>query len=193
MKSFDERTLVLIKPDGVQRRLVGEIIKRFEQTGLKIIALKFLLPSKELVNKHYPSEEEWFRKVGEKSLGEKSPKEQIAFGKMIKESSVNFFTASPIVAMVLQGNQACAVVRKITGSTEPTTSDVGTIRGDLTTDSYSAGDAGSRAVRNLIHASESPKEAAREIQVWFKKEELVNYRLLDEVLLTDINLDGLKE
>ena len=192
MKTFDERTLVLIKPDGVQRRLVGEILQRFERAGLKIVALKFLLPSKELVEKHYPSDEEWFRKVGEKSLRGKSPKEQIAFGKMIKESSVRFLTASPLVAMVLQGNKACAVVRKITGSTEPLTSDVGTIRGDLTIDSYSVGDADSRAVRNLIHASESPKEAERETNVWFKKEELVKYRLLDEVLLTDINLKGLK-
>ncbi len=142
MKTFDERTLVLIKPDGVQRRLVGEIIQRFERAGLKIVALKFLLPSKELVEKHYPSDEDWSR--------------------------------------------------KITGSTEPLTSDVGTIRGDLTIDSYSVGDADSRAVRNLIHASESPDEAEREINVWFKKEELVKYRLLDEVLLTDINLEGLK-
>ena len=192
MKTFNERTLVLIKPDGVQRRLVGEIVQRFERTGLKIIALRFLLASQELVEKHYPSDEEWFRKVGEKSLRDKSPEEQIAFGKTIKESSVRFLTASPLVAMVLQGNQACAVVRKITGSTEPLTSDVGTIRGDLTIDSYSVGDADSRAVRNLIHASESPEEAEREISVWFKKEGLVKYRLLDEVLLTDINLDGLK-
>jgi nucleoside-diphosphate kinase len=102
-------------------------------------------------------------------------------------------TAGPVLALVIQGNESVAVVKKLVGATEPKTSDVGTIRGDLTVDSYDHSSVQNRAVRNLVHCSESPAEAEREIKVWFKPEEIVKYRLLQEQMLYDVNLDGILE
>jgi nucleoside-diphosphate kinase len=95
--------------------------------------------------------------------------------------------------MVWEGNQAVAMVTKITGTTEPATSDVGTIRGDLTLDSYNIATVDNRAVRNLIHCSESPAEAKREIDIWFTDADMTEYRLLAEEILYDVNLDGILE
>ena len=104
---------------------------------------------------------------------------------------VHFLTSGPVLAMVLMGNKAIGVVKKIVGGTEPLTSDVGTIRGDLTIDSYDLSGLDERAVRNLIHCSDSVKEAEREIPIWFKENELIAYRLVNEVILYDTNLDGI--
>ncbi len=195
-----ERTLVVIKPDGVQRSLVGEIIKRYERSGLKLVAMKFMIPDPEMVRRHYLIDPEWLRKVGEKSIaayqkrGQKAPYDDpVEYGEFIVSKLVNYLSASPVVAMVWEGNQAVGIVRKITGGTEPLTSDVGTIRGDFTIDSYELGDAGDRAIRNLIHASGTTEDAGKEIALWFKPEELMEYRLIQEQILYDVNLDGLKE
>jgi len=195
-----ERTLVIIKPDGVQRSLIGEIIKRYERTGLKLVGLKFLIPDEEIIRKHYLVDPEWPRKVGEKSMavyakkGEKSPfKTPIECGEAVLDRLVKYLSAGPVVAMVWQGNQAVGVVRKITGGTEPLTSDVGTIRGDLTLDSYPIADASERSVRNLIHASGNVEEAKKEIAIWFKADELICYKVVQEAILYDVNLDGIKE
>jgi len=194
-----ERTLVLIKPDGVQRSLIGEIIKRFERVGLKFLALKMVIPTKEQAEKFYPSSDEWFETVGNKTLkgyeakGMKLNKTPIEQGKFVKKILVDFITSGPIVAMVLQGNEAVGVVRKLVGSTEPLTSDVGTIRGDFTIDSYTVADADQRCVRNLVHASESPEEAEREIKIWFNESEILKYNLVQDKILYDVNLDGIKE
>lgn len=192
--------MVLIKPDGVQRSLIGEIIRRYERTGLKLIGLKFLVPDRPMIKKHYTIDPEWLRKVGEKSItayekkGLEPPfKEPVKCGEAVLERLVKYLSCGPVVAMVWQGNQAVGVVRKITGGTEPLTSDVGTIRGDLTIDSYDLGDIDERAIRNLIHASGSVEEAEEEIALWFEKEELVNYRLVSEAILYDVNLDGILE
>jgi len=196
----NERTLVLIKPDGVQRSLIGEIIKRYERTGLKLIALKFLIPTKEQAKDHYLVDSDWLRKVGEKAMkayekkGEKSPfKNPLECGQAVLERNAQYLSAGPIVAMVWQGHQAVGIVRKITGSTEPLSSDIGTIRGDLTIDSYQLADTGDRSVRNLVHASGTSEEAEKEIKIWFKNEDLINYRLINESILYDVNLDGIKE
>lgn len=196
----NERTLVVIKPDGVQRSLVGEIIKRYERSGLKLAALKFFVPDKEMVIKHYLTDPEWIRKVGEKSIASYEKKglkpafdDPVKCGEAVLARLVNYLTFGPVVAMVWQGNKAVGVVRKITGGTEPLTSDVGTIRGDFTIDSYELGDADERAIRNLIHASGSVDEANKEIDLWFKPEELINYRLVQEQILYDVNLDGILE
>jgi len=195
-----ERTLVLIKPDGVQRSLIGEIIKRYEQVGLKLTALKFFIPDEDLVRKHYSSDEGWLESVGKKSIaayekkGLKFPFDNaIACGKVVLERLVKYLSLGPVVVMIWEGNQAVGVVRKLTGGTEPLTSDVGTIRGDLTVDSYGLADTDDRAVRNLIHASGSPAEAEKEIHIWFKNDEIVKYRLIQESILYDVNLDGIKE
>lgn len=195
-----EKTLILVKPDGVQRRLIGDIIARFERVGLKLVAMKMLIPTAEQAESHYPSTTEWFVNVGKKffkdelARGEEVPEEKfIAAARGVKDGLVKFLTAGPIVAMVWQGNQSVKVCRKLIGGTEPTTSDVGTIRGDYTIDSYALANGDGRAVRNLVHGSESPEEAERELKVWFDKANLLDYKVVDEILLTDVSLDGIKE
>lgn len=195
-----ERSLVLIKPDGVQRSLIGEIIKRYERSGFKLVGLKFLIPKKEEIERHYLIIDTWLQAVGEKSMkayikkGLKPPfDDPVKCGKKVLENLKNYLTAGPIVAMVWQGNEVVSIIRKITGETEPTTSDVGTIRGDFTLDSYQLADTDGRAVRNLIHASATPEEAEKEIKVWFKEDELIKYRLFQEEILYNVNLDRIKE
>lgn len=194
-----ERTFVIVKPDGVQRSLLGEIIQRYERTGLKLVGLKFWLADEATFWKHYNKADEWFLKKGTKIVEDKKAaglsveKEPIEYGKDIIRQLVKFMTAGPVLMMVWEGNQAVAVVTKITGTTEPATSDVGTIRGDFTLDSYGISAVDDRAVRNLIHCSDSVSEAEREIGLWFKPEELVSYRLLAEEILYDVNLDGILE
>jgi nucleoside-diphosphate kinase len=180
-----ERTLVLVKPDGVQRSLIGEIIKRYEQTGLKLIALKFFVPTNKQVREHYLIDKDWLEAVGRKSIdayskkGIKPPfRDPKKVGEVVLRRLENFLTSGPVVAMVWQGNEAVGIVRKITGGTEPLGSDVGTIRGDFTIDSYSIADTDDRAIRNLVHASGSTKEAEKEIKVWFKPKEIIRYRLV---------------
>lgn len=201
MENFKkERTLVIIKPDGLQRSLVGEIIKRYERIGLKLVGLKIMVPSPEMIEKHYTLDPEWVRLTGEKNIkgykdkGMKPPiDDPLKVTKLILECLKKYMTSGPVIAMVLQGAHAVAIVRKITGKTEPLTSDVGTIRGDFVLDSYEMSDIGKRSVRNLVHSSGSVKEANDEIKHWFKSEELVNYKLVQEQILYDINLDGILE
>ncbi|MEK7131546.1 MAG: nucleoside-diphosphate kinase [Patescibacteria group bacterium] len=194
-----ETTFVMIKPDGVQRALVGEIIKRVERVGLKIVGLKMVLPTEEQCWTHYNKDEAWFAQKGERTVADRqaaglpADKPAVEYGKDIVRALVKFMTSGPVVAMVLSGNQAVGIVKKLVGGTEPLTSDVGTIRGDYTLDSYSLSSQDERAVRNLIHCSDKPEEAQRETQIWFKPEELVNYRQLNEEILYDVNLDGILE
>ncbi|MEI7749889.1 MAG: nucleoside-diphosphate kinase [Candidatus Moraniibacteriota bacterium] len=196
-----ERTLVVIKPDGVQRSLVGEIISRYERTGLKLIASKMLIPTPEMATEHYMvGGEEWLEAVGEKAAaayakkGQQSPYATFREnGLAILKSNATYLSSGPVVAMVWEGNGATGVVRKITGSTEPMSSDVGTIRGDFTVDSYQISDVDSRSIRNLIHASGNTDEAEKEIPIWFRENELLNYRHLQEAILYDVNLDGILE
>jgi len=194
-----ERTLVIIKPDGVQRSLIGEIIGRFERTGLKFTAFKFFVPEEKKCWEHYNKDEEWFKEKGERIIndfkknGVEIKKEAIEYGKDIVKQLVYIMTSGPVLAMVIEGNKAVGVVKKLVGTTEPLTSDPGTIRGDLTVDSYDVAGMDGRAVRNLIHCSDSVEEAEREIALWFKDEEIVNYRLVQEQILYDVNLDGILE
>lgn len=194
-----ERTFVMVKPDGVQRGLIGEIIKRFERAGLKLVALKMILPTEEQCWVHYNKDDEWFAKKGENTVrgreaaGLPVDKPAIEYGKDIVRALVKFMTCGPVIAMIWSGNQSVAVVKKLVGGTEPSTSDVGTIRGDLTLDSYDLSTVDNRAVRNLIHCSDKPEEAEREIGIWFKSEEILRYRLINEEILYDVNLDGILE
>lgn len=184
-----EQSLVLLKTDAVQRSLVGEIIKRFEQTGLKIAAMKMLNATEAQLLEHYNKDDAWYEKKGQgivedlKAQGREIEKEPIEYGKDIIRTIVKYMQESPVVAMVLEGNQATAVVTKIVGTTEPTTSDVGTIRGDYTLDSFAHATYENRAVKNLVHQSESPEEAVREIAIWFKEDEVMNYTSAQERIL----------
>ena len=194
-----ERTMVFIKPDGVQRGLIGEVIKRFERTGLKLVSLKLTILDADRCWKHYNKDDVWFEKKGSRSMEERKAnglivdKTAIEYGKEIIEALVKFMTSGPVVAMIWEGNKATGIVTKLVGSTEPLTSDVGTIRGDFTVDSYEITSVDGRAVRNLIHCSESPEEAEREIALWFGKDEVLNYRIVQEQILYDVNLDGILE
>ncbi|MBI2591196.1 MAG: nucleoside-diphosphate kinase [Candidatus Brennerbacteria bacterium] len=199
-KFKEERTLILIKPDGVQRSLIGEIIGRFERSGLKLIGLKMLVPSKDLIEKHYLVNPEWRRITGEKTIesykkkGKQPPFEDpFKVTEIILNNLKKYITSGPAVVMVWQGMHAVGIVRKLVGGTEPLTSDVGTIRGDFTIDSYEVSDIDGRAVRNLVHASGNIEEAEKEIVLWFQDGELLNYRLIPESILYDVNLDGILE
>ena len=196
----EERTLVIVKPDGVQRTLIGEIIKRYERVGLKLVGIKMCVPTEEHVEKHYTLDPEWCRITGEKNIqsyikkGEKPwTADPFEVTKVVLDKLKKYLTCGPVIAMVWEGAHAVEVVRKITGGTEPRTSDVGTIRGDFVLDSYMMGDTDGRAVRNLVHASGSSKEAEVEIAHWFSKDELTDYRLVQEQILYDVNLDGILE
>lgn len=195
-----ERTLVVIKPDGVQRSLIGEIIKRYERVGLKLVATKFFVPTPELIEKHYLLDPNWLKNVGEKSIegykkkGDVPPSEDpIEVGNMVVAVLKKYIASGPVLAMVWEGAHVVEIVRKITGGTEPRGTDVGTIRGDFVIDSYKMADGDKRAIRNLIHASGSVEEATNEINLWFKPEEIVDYRLVQEAILYDVNLDGILE
>lgn len=192
--------MVVIKPDGVQRSLIGEIIKRYEKVGLKLVGIKMIVPSSDFVEKHYSVDPEFKSKVGKKAIesyekkGETPPStkpEEV--GQKVVDNLKKYMTSGPVVAMVWQGAHSIELIRKMTGGTEPRSSDVGTIRGDYVLDSYSMADTDGRAIRNLIHASGAPEDAEQEIKLWFNDDELAKYRLVQESILYDVNLDGLLE
>jgi len=195
-----ERTLVIIKPDGIQRTLMGEIIQRYERIGLKLAAIKMVLPDADFIEKHYTLDPEWRRITGEKrvkaakergeTLVSEDPYEITA---VVLRKLRNYMTSGPVVAMVWEGAHAVEIVRKLTGGTEPRSSDVGTIRGDYVLDSYAMSDADDRSIRNLVHASGSPREAEMEIAHWFSPDEVFDYSLIQEKILYDVNLDGILE
>ncbi len=196
----DERTLVIIKPDGIQRSLIGDVIHRYERVGLKLVGIKMMIPTKDLIEKHYTLDPEWRVKTGQKTIKSYMDKgltppstDPVEITGRILNNLVNYMTKGPVVVMVWQGAHAVEIVRKITGGTEPVTSQVGTIRGDYVLDSYRMSDSDGRSVRNIVHASGSVKEADDEIAHWFKKEELFNYRLIVEEMLYDVDLDGILE
>ena len=194
-----ERTFVAVKHDGIQRSLVGEVVSRIERTGLKIVGMKFFVPDLERTKEHYGKDDAWCEKVGQRTLdelgkqGKEAEKSALEYGRLVLEQLYKYFMSGPILGMVVEGNQAVAIVKKLVGGTEPTTSDVGTIRGDLTLDSYEIANVDGRAVRNLMHCSDKVEEGEREIGIWFKGEELIDYRLVAEEILYDVNLDGILE
>jgi nucleoside-diphosphate kinase len=190
-----ERTFCMVKPDGVKRALIGDIIRRFEKAGLKIVAMRMFTPTAEQVRKHYPmSDEAWVMRLGEKSLSAFDNIEAEAIdvlgtvdkaeiGKRVSESLVEFMTSGPVVAMVVEGVQAIDMVRKLCGHTLPFKADVGTIRGDYSVDSPVVANADFRAIHNLIHASETQNEAKNEIALWFGKQDIPSYDLGSESIM----------
>jgi nucleoside-diphosphate kinase len=198
-----ERTFIILKPDAVQRGLLGEVIKRIERIGLKIVAMKMMQADEKLIFKHYNKDDAWYERKGKgivdnrTKLGMPIEKEAIEYGKDIIRKMVHYMAACPVVCMVVEGNQSQAVVKRLVGGTEPTLADTGTIRGDFALDSYFLCDVdGSRGMRNLIHCTDpadGPQAFDYEVSVWFSPEEIYNYRLVSEVMLYDVNLDGLAE
>lgn len=182
-----QRTFCMIKPDGVKRGLIGDIISRIEKAGLKIVAIKMVQADREMVKSHYPvSDEFWIERLGEKSLsgfdnldveaidvlGTVDKKE---LGKLVSETLMDYLTSGPVVCMVVEGIESIEMVRKLAGNTLPFKAAVGTIRGDYSVDSPSIANAELRSIHNLFHASENPEEAAHEIKLWFGDEKIHSY------------------
>lgn len=174
----EEKTFVMIKPDGVRKGLIGEIIKRFEQRDLKIVALEMFQPTYEAMDEHYPKDEAWTTRLGHKTLAtfEKyqvdpmtvlSTDDPVEIGKEVRRWLIDYMTSAPLVKMIVEGTHAIDMVRKIVGPTIPYLAEMGTIRGDFSADSPIVAGREKRAIMNLVHASENQSEAEHEIKHWF--------------------------
>ncbi len=173
-----ERTLVLIKPDAFKRGLVGEIISRFERVGLKLEGMKILNATIEIVEKHYPDDKNWIRSVGKKTIDtyekynlniieDLGTNDALKIGQLVRKWLIQHLTSGPVLVLILSGNHAVEIVRKIVGNTVPIFAELGTIRGDFSIDSPDLSAREKRVLLNLVHASETVEEAKREISLWF--------------------------
>lgn len=183
-----QRALIIIKPDGVQRGLIGCIISRFEKVGLKIIGLKFEMATSEKVIVHYPETEAWFKKVGERTLTNYAKKgldaktvfktdDAVAIGKIVKGWLITYFQESPVLIIALESYDCIEVCRKLSGNTIPILAAPGTIRGDFSHDTIDLANEQNRPLRNIIHASDTVEDGEKEVNLWFTKEELFSYEL----------------
>jgi len=187
-----EKTLIIFKPDVIQRQIVGEIISRLEKKGFKIVGMKMTWPSKELMAKHYIDDDEYSRGVGEKAIKNAKSKgedtknwDALEIGRKVRNWNIEYLSCGPVIALVLEGNCVIEGVRKLLGSTNPRNSDVGTVRADYSPDSYFLADIQGRATRTIVHASDSLESAKREIPLWFKEDELYDYKTAIEYILYD--------
>jgi nucleoside-diphosphate kinase len=183
----EELTYVMIKPDGVRKGLIGEIIRRMEQRDLKVVALEMFQPTHKEMDNHYPKDEKWIARIGERTAStyEKyghdlkrdfGTTDRVKVGKEVRKWLVDYMVSAPLVKMVVQGVHAVDMVRKIVGATMPYLAEMGTIRGDYSADSAISANIERRAIFNLIHASETPEEAAHEIKHWFGKKGVYKYK-----------------
>lgn len=191
MSHKQERVFIMVKPDGVIKGLTGEIIKRIEQRGLKIVALRMFQPTAKQIDEHYPKDETWIARLGEKTLStyekygkdpikELGTAEKFEIGKMVRKWLLAYMTSSPLVKAIVEGPHAIDIVRKIAGDTLPFRAAVGTIRGDYSADSPAIANSEKRAVMNVVHVSETPEEAAHEISHWFSPDEIFSYKRAGE-------------
>jgi len=189
----EEKTFLMIKPDGVRRGLTGEIVRRIEQVGLKIVALKLYKPTPDQVDEHYPKDKAWITRLGQKTLTtyekfgysaikELGTEQAEEIGPMVRKWLINFMTSGPVVIMVIKGVHAVEMVRKLAGPTMPADAELGTIRGDFSIDSAAAANRDKRAVFNLVHASETQSEAEHEIKHWFGKDLEYDYERTDDAV-----------
>jgi len=186
-----ERTLILIKPDGIQRALSGTILARLERAGLKIVALKMVHAGPALLERHYPADEGWVRTVGGKTReafesygldvrAMMGTDDLMKIGLEVRRWLIDFMQTTPVIAAVLEGVHAVSVTRKLVGKTLPVFAEPGTIRGDFSADAPTVANADRRPVRNLIHASGTVDEAEHEVALWFAPAEIHAYRRADE-------------
>lgn len=185
---------MLIKPDGVKRGLIGEVISRIEKRGLKIIALSMITPTADQIDAHYPKDEKWIARLGEKSLNtyakygidakkELGTDDPAEIGKMVRWWIVDFMVSGPLVKMIVEGIHSIDMVRKLVGNSLPALAEMGTIRGDFSVDSAALANKNKRAVHNLIHASETAEEAAHELKFWFTPQEIHDYHRAEEDIM----------
>ena len=190
----EEKTCVIVKPDGVKRGLVGDIIRKIEQRGLKVIALKMVWASEKQIDNHYPKDERWIRRLGEKTLftyekynlnptKELGTADTLKIGKMVRGWLIEYMTSGPLVKMVVEGVHAIDMLRKLAGNSCPNLAEMGTIRGDYSVDSPAAANRDKRAIHNILHASETPDEAKHEIDYWFEKDEIHAYKRGEEEMM----------
>ncbi len=186
-----QRALLIIKPDGVQRGLIGKIVKRFEQVGLTVIGLKFIWATKEQIVAHYPETEAWFKKVGERTLTNYAKKgldakkvfnttDAVSIGKTVKKWLINYLQESPLFFAVVEGYDCIEIVRKLSGNTIPLLAAPGTIRGDFSHDTIDLANEQNRPLRNVIHASDTIEDGEKEVNLWFAKDELFEYKRADD-------------
>lgn len=186
--------MVLIKPDGVKRGLIGEITRRIEQRGLKVIALQMFQATKEQLTKHYSDSPENLKAMGDKTLAtyqkygmdpakEISTADPVEIGRKVHGWITEFMTSGPLVKMIVQGLHAVEMVRKLVGNTMPSQAEMGTIRGDYSVDSAVLANAQKRGIRNLVHASGNIAEAEAEINLWFKESEIHSYKRAEEDIM----------
>jgi len=189
-----QKALLIIKPDGVQRGLCGTILKRFEQVGLTVIGLKFMMADAKTVVAHYPETDIWFEKVGQRTLTNYAKKgldakkifktdNAIEIGKTVKKWLVDYFQESPVLCVVVEGYDVIEIVRKLSGNTIPILAAPGTIRGDFSHDTIDLANEQNRPLRNIIHASDSVEDGEKEVNLWFKPEELFSYVRADETIM----------
>jgi nucleoside-diphosphate kinase len=190
----EERTFMMVKPDGVRRGLLGEILRRIEQRGLKIVACALITVKRNEADKHYPKDAKWIRRLGEKTLavyakyGINSKKEIGTddinkIGRIVREWLLDYMTSGPAMKIVVEGVHAIDMVRKLCGATVPLNAELGSIRGDFSADSPIAANGGMRAIHNLVHASENTEEARHELALWFKTGDIHPYRRVEEELM----------
>lgn len=189
-----QKALLIIKPDGVQRGLCGTILKRFENAGLTIIGLKFMSADPATVKAHYPENDVWFGKVGQRTLTNYAKKgldakkvfatdDAVAIGKTVKQWLISYFQESPVLVVAVEGYETIEIVRKISGNTIPVLAAPGTVRGDFSHDTIDLANEQARPLRNIIHASDSVEDGEKEVALWFKNEELFSYERADEALM----------
>lgn len=163
-----ERTLVLLKPDTVKRNLIGQVTSYFEKAGLKVVAMKMLVADEETVSRHYVEDPEYMKSIGEKAASNGvEVSDPVEYGRGVVIGLRNYLTSGPIVAMVLEGEDAVALVRKVTGATNPPRAEEGTVRRDFGEDDFDKANSENRPVQNLVHASGTKEEAEKEIALWF--------------------------
>ena len=190
----EEKTVLIIKPDGVKRGLIGGIISQIEKRGLKIIALELVQATKEQIDEHYPKDEKWIRRLGEKTLKnyqtygfdakeELGSKDSFEIGKQVRGWLIDYLTSGPMVKMIIKGIHAIEMIRKLAGNSMPSEAEMGTIRGDFSVDDSTAANRDKRAIRNIVHASENLKEAKHELNFWFAPEEIHDYKRAEEDIM----------
>jgi len=194
----NERTFLMMKPDGVVRGLTGEVLDRVEKCGLKIVALKMFWATEDQIDSHYPKDNAWLERIGEKTRvnykkygydlkKEMGTTDNKKIGLKVRGWIIDYLTSAPMVKMVIQGPHAIDLVRKLVGNTIPSQAEMGTIRGDFSADSAAYANRDKRPIHNIVHASETHKEAEHEISFWFEPEEIYTYQKADEACFAKLS------
>ena len=189
--NFIQQTVILVKPDGMRKRIVGDVITRFERVGFKLVAMKLVWVDREHVGKHYMDEKEYLTSVGQRTLDDYQkfgldPNESLGMndayevGKFVRNANMDALSSGPLVAMIWEGVDAIQICRKMVGSTNTSVAIPGTIRGDYSADLPIYASMQKRPIRTLVHTSGNIQEAEFEKKLWFHEKEIFDYKMPDE-------------